>query len=32
MDDNLAFAPAAEHRELIATKEISPVELGSAMA
>ncbi|ETX08853.1 amidase [Candidatus Entotheonella palauensis] len=27
MDDNLAFAPAFEHRELIASKQISPVEL-----
>ncbi len=27
MDENLAFAPASEHRELIASKQISPVEL-----
>ncbi len=27
MDDNLAFAPASEQRELIASKQISPVEL-----
>ena len=27
MDENLAFAPASEHRELIATRQISPVEL-----
>ena len=27
MNEDLAFAPASEHRELIATKQISPVEL-----